>query len=570
MAGGSTISDQTDELIRRAYQIVAEPARLVELQLRIERALGDDPADSARLDAHFAQAGLLFESLADHEVPDFSRFGLDPPRPGGDGREGSHGAPILCLDEMLRVVSVGEGLGANGGGEISRGDDFRDWLAGDLQETGRALRNLVRAEPGAGSVILRFHSGSADQRGTLAVASRHGDETGCEIAIRRVALSWSDETGAQFAESMGLTGTETELVRFLVEGRSVNEFAEARSRAVGTARNQLKSILRKLAVGSQSELISLYAGFASSFAMQQAGIASSTRRACGRAVTLPDGTEILYERYGKPGGTPALLLHGALEGPFLPPRAEHAAAQAGLELLVPWMPFYTGALGDLDAVGRIETFVEKLVAFLDRMEIEECVMIACSLSTAYALALANAFPDRFKGIVLAGMALPMTEIDQDSPINPAWRAPMMLGRRSPRFFELFSRTVFRLALHGQGHHFFDRLFKDSPVDLAILRQPDVAMTMRRSAENRPDRFGAAMAHGFVVMTLDWSRWFTDRTVPVRLVIGGEDTVATPAQLLAFAKRRRIETVGPVDGLGGFSLFQRPELIFAEALSLNEL
>ena len=152
-------------------------------------------------------------------------------------------------------------------------------------------------------------------------------------------------------------------------------------------------------------------------------------------------------------------------------------------------------------------------------------------------------------------------------MNPAWRAPLELGARFPRFFELFARTIFRLALRGEVHHYFDRLFKDSPMDLASLREPDVANTMRIAAQNRTDRFGAAMAHGFVVMTLDWSEWLSRVKVPVKLVVGGQDVIGQPEELLGFAERYGFEALGPVDSVAGFALFQDPALVLREASAL---
>ena len=152
-------------------------------------------------------------------------------------------------------------------------------------------------------------------------------------------------------------------------------------------------------------------------------------------------------------------------------------------------------------------------------------------------------------------------------MQPAWRAPLELGSRFPRFFELFSRVVFRLAMRGEVHHYFDRLFKDSPRDRATLRDPEVARAMRLGAENRPDRFGAAMAHGFTVMTLDWSQWLKDLERPVVLVHGEEDVIAPPGQMQDFASRWGIVARGPLEDVAGFSLFQAPDQVFAEVSRL---
>ena len=228
------------------------------------------------------------------------------------------------------------------------------------------------------------------------------------------------------------------------------------------------------------------------------------------------------------------------------------------------MPFYAGTDAKLNAADQINAFAQTLPDLLDEVGIDVCPVIACSLSTAYSFAAISAHPERFSGLVLAGMALPLTQTQDKAAMQPAWRAPLELGARFPRFFELFARTLFRLAVRGEVHQYFDRLFKDSPLDREILREPDVAETMRVAAKHRTDRFGAALAHGFVVMTLEWSDWLKVEGVPVRLIIGGQDVIARPSELLSFAKRHGFETVGPVDTVAGFALFQDPALILREA------
>ena len=56
-------------------------------------------------------------------------------------------------------------------------------------------------------------------------------------------------------EAFKLTDAEVEIIRALVEGKSVKEICEERKRSMETVRTQMRSILAKTETRSQSELI---------------------------------------------------------------------------------------------------------------------------------------------------------------------------------------------------------------------------------------------------------------------------------------------------------------------------
>ncbi|WP_271078646.1 alpha/beta fold hydrolase [Aurantiacibacter sp. MUD61] len=551
-----------DHLIRETYRIVADPMRLREMQDVIAMHGAGLEAGDGALDEHFEQASQLFDSLPEREARDFSSFGVDAEAVRAAGDPGC----LLRLDAALNVLGIDdERLRAS---DMQTGDDFAQWLATDSDTMEQALRALAERQTDNAAMVIRFYTGSEDQRGTLGLAVKGQPSDAAAVIVRRMGLQWSERDRDVFADVFGLSDTETELVRFLVEGRSVNDFAADRGRAIGTARTQLKRLQQKLAVGTQGEVISLYAGFIGLIASDSLAAVENGGIVPAKTVEV-EGETIRYERVGKAGGERVLLLHGAMEGPFLPDAVIAANRATGLDIVIPWMPFYTGEDAHLPAAARIESFADKLPAFLDAIGWEDCTIIACSLSTAYGFAALARHPGRFSGMVLAGMAMPLCEIGDRSTMPASWRAPMELGSRFPRFFELFSRAVFRLAMRGEAHHYFDRLFQDSPRDMATLRDPDVARTMRRAAEHRPDRFGAAMAHGLAIMTSDWSLWLERCERPVRLVFAAEDVVVPPQQMEDFALRRGITAVGPISGAAGYSLFQAPAAVFEQVALLHE-
>lgn len=565
MTGEAGAIESLDELIRDAYAVVAEPESLFDLQLRIEKALHRSGAEIAALDPHFAQIGSMLDRLEPDETLDFTGFGLHHEKASGDTVKRYQSA-ILTLQDDLQIINADSKFFATG--DLAEKGFLPEWVLGNDRQNLRQLRSL-----GAGKVsnalVLRVYANEHEDRGIVALARRTDGDGQSEIEISRIALEWTDHAGQVFGKAFTLTATELQLARFIVKGRSVNDFAVARGRSVGTARNQMKAVLRKLAIGSQAELVSLYAGFANSLALRELEIEPDRQTAFGRNVHLKDGTQIMFERYGKAGGTPILLLHGAIEGPYLTPNQQHRAQTAGLEIIVPWMPFYSDTGAPEDARERIEWFVERLEAFLDTLEISRCAAIACSLSGAYGLAATRALPERICGLVLSGLPVPLNEVNEHSQLHPAWRAPLILGRVAPRFLDVFMRALLRLAIRGEAYHYFDKLLEGSPADRATIRHPDVAAAVRNAAVNRPDKAGRAMAHAILVSTLDWDEWLYGQEVPVSITIGAQDSVHSPELLLGICKKFGFKPLGPIKNAGGFSFFQVPELILGEARAMMD-
>ena len=549
-----------DELIREAYAVVAEPERLFDLQMRLARAQQRSEEEAAIIGQHLDQVGELFDALHLGPDADFSKVALVP----SDTASVAGAEPVLTIDRDMKVTGA---VGSIWNDHPPAAGEFApEWLFGPLPETRRRVQRAMREDGDTGVHYFRLYAGPDDMRGFMTMA-HFAERNGARVMeFTNLRLEWHEEAGARFARVMGLSETEAALTARIVSGGSVADFAEERDRSVGTARNQMKAVLRKLGIGSQSELVSLYAGFASSLSLQESTIPREDRPALGDVAHLADGTTINFARYGRAGGRPAILLHGALEGPFMPAIVEQAAHAAGLEIFVPWMPFYSDIERPSDPKGTIERFVATLDAFCVALKIEQCGLLACSISCAYGFAAANRLPHRFIGLVAFALPVPMNEVHEIEGVNPLWRAPLLLGKNAPVAVSMLVRAVVKLAMRGEAHIYFDRLFQDSPRDLATLHRPDVAAIVRKAFQERPDKAQRAMAHAVLVQALDWSDWLEGIEIPVRVIIAEEDPVHKVEVQTQFCNRRGLGIVGPVEGLGGFSLFQRPQLVFAELRS----
>ena len=328
--------------------------------------------------------------------------------------------------------------------------------------------------------------------------------------------------------------------------------------------------MRKLGVASQSELVALYAGFSETWRLGQMGPTGSlqSESATQTAAVLADGSEMPFERSGMPGGTPVLVLHGSIEGPFLTPDLEQRAKTEAFDLIIPWMPFYTQLDASEDVLTGVDDFAHRAGMLLDALGIERCVVLATGFSSVYGLAVRAHLGERISGMVLTGSPIPMRDGRDTATRNPLWRAPLLLARTSPAFLQLLVRAVVRLSMRGETYRYFDRLLEKSPLDRETLRRPDVQAAVRRAFVSRPDRAARGMTMGLLLILQDWSRWLDAPGAPVRVLVGEEDTIHDFPTQLAHCSAHGFEAVGPIAGAGGFILFQRPGLVLDHLRQLS--
>lgn len=129
--------------------------------------------------------------------------------------------------------------------------------AASLEQTGRetlALRILesaLQTEHEAQLMRFAFRLVPEDVARTLLKQMQKGSAFAAEVAKRMS----DDARPVRWVTHANLTPAETEVLDLLRRGSSNEEIAEARFVAVGTVRNQLKSIYKKLGVSSRSQAV---------------------------------------------------------------------------------------------------------------------------------------------------------------------------------------------------------------------------------------------------------------------------------------------------------------------------
>lgn len=337
------------------------------------------------------------------------------------------------------------------------------------------------------------------------------------IVLEELAAGWSATVTQQVAVTFDLTPRETDVLRALGDGEDIAAIARQAGRSEGTVRQQVKAILGKLGVGSQAQAVAVLLAFAAS-----PGLSSGTSDSVPITVdAIMDGTNrrIVFRRFGKPGGAPALLLHGALFGAGALLQERQAAAVLGLDIIAPERPGYGGTMAPAPACDIAAAIVADARAVLAALGIGRVVVLAHDVGTAAAFHLAAEAPDLVAGIVTAPTTPPMRGWSQTTDMPPSHRIHAWASQHAPWVMDHFIRLGIR---HVQQHGLSSLpglVFGGCAHDQNAWLQP----SCRTSLRDGHDLIIAGAACGFRddmrLTNQDWSALARRVDCPVHLLHG---------------------------------------------------
>ncbi len=212
------------------------------------------------------------------------------------------------------------------------------------QSTGRRLAG----QDGAGAPLL-----VADPADETIFLFGHAVKDDGPLLLTEVQRGIDSGIRARLADSVGLIASAGQLLKGLMQGKSVQAIARDLDRTEGTVRQQLKSIMAKMGVNSQQRLIST--AYALSLMYQQTRPATPTATAYMQGATLHEGRHgvVGLHSFGPADGIPVLFVHGVLFGIAALPDRRAAAQKLGLRVPAPERPgFGHTALGRGRRLGR--------------------------------------------------------------------------------------------------------------------------------------------------------------------------------------------------------------------------
>ena len=386
-----------------------------------------------------------------------------------------------------------------------------------------------------------------------------------QIQLREATVQWPERLDTLLAELYQLTQSERDIARDLLAGLDPGRIAQRRGSALGTVRQQIKSIQSKTRCHTQLRLQALLAQAA--FALNDAAPrhsdpdAARTRSLSMKhddprrfgAVSGGAPTGIVGLRsFGDPNGLPCLLFHGCLFGFGELSSERQAATVLGLHLFGPERPGY-GQTAALQPAApwqdHAEVVTQDALAAMDAFGVRRAVLLAQDTGLLPALAFAAAHPERVVAVICISPTPPVLAWAQSEGMPPQQRIFALAMLRMPGLAPtLVQMGLARMRKIG-AHAWPQAVFAGVPVDEAVAAQP-----ANLAAVTRAYMFNSA--HGAVGFQVDLHNQYRDWTalaaslrVPVRVLHGTQNKTTTPLHARSFMSAVPDCNFSLVDGAG---------------------
>lgn len=416
---------------------------------------------------------------------------------------------------------------------------------------------LLVADP-AGGTILLFGQPVEDDGPFLLTEVQRGIDAG----IR-----------ARLAGAAGLIASEGQLLKGLMQGKPIQTIARDLGRTEGTARQQLKSIMAKMGVTSQQQLIST--AYALSLMYQQTRPATPPVATEVQGATLHPGRHgvVGLHAFGPTDGLPVLFLHGALFGIAALPGLRDAARTLGLRILAPERPGYghTAMDDDGDPVGLA---TRQAVDILDTTGLARVVVVAHDIGTRFAARLALDAPGRVAAVVAAPATPPMQTWAQTADMPTRHRVNAWAAQHLPGLMDKI--VALGLAqISRDGVEVIPRLvFDGCDFDQAVLRQPAAGAVLQEAFHLAWAQRGVGFRADMRLTNEDWQDEARRITPPFLCLHGAQSrtvsrsAVEKLARTLQKGRFRLVEDAGHSLPVSHLALILRAALAAGQAAGLG--
>lgn len=512
------------EIIDHIYDVALDPIRYEQLldvwESRMAPLRGKETDQDIEPDvlAHARRASEFLD-----------RFRNDSEEESLHSRLATEIAAAFCVGQSGRIIEFNPAakdlFGMESGENINvllldRGE--KDQLAqAILAATGKARK----------ASLLRF-SATDSERAVIFHIAPISAPTGETVALVRTSeLGWPDSLTQLLKDAFKLTLTEIEIVRNLVEGKSVKEISTERNRSFDTVRGQLKSILSKTETRSQTELIRIVLSLMEVVGNATRAEHSHTNQPKGlepipyQTMMQPSGRRYDWIEFGDPKGRPCVYLpidYGLLRWPL---SAERDAKRRNIRVIAPVRAGFghSGSLPPkIDYAGETGADIGRL---LDHLGITNAAILSLGADFRYALRLANARPNLVSGILACAGTLPILSSSQYERMGKWHRFILANARYAPLILPFLVKAGFSLARRIGKVQFLNSVNADSPSDLKTYAIPEVREAMLLGSEICLSDWHIAheaFARECIDSESDWSHVIRECKTPVRMLQGDQD------------------------------------------------
>ena len=396
------------------------------------------------------------------------------------------------------------------------------------------------------------------------------------LFVKSCHAEWTESGANILAKSFGFTKAEMEIAHRLYEGQRSNEIASERARSIGTVQKQIKSLLGKAQVASQSEFIGLTIGL-----MHVVDVTPSFDSPAGEskmhgesfknvAVKKLQRNRLLqFAHYGHMTGKPVLFLHGHTSSAIPTDPLVQAATGEELQIIAPCKP----GVGQSSPAGDEfdpMAYIEECLRLLDSLGINRIPIVGQAMSGVYAIEAAAKFPDRFSAVGLFDTGIPMTTQQQFLEIPDSNGRIFLTAKNTPEL--LYAPFAFVTDAVTKSEELKDAFvwmrFRDSPYDTDLLSVPHIFESAKKAMldfMNTPRR----SADELIYWMSDWTPAFQNvvSKMPVLFVQSEKHEWLSHQQTVEFCKKAPAADCSILSGAAQLFVYQQPEAFCRSLRSL---
>lgn len=558
------MSEQKDlhELIDRIYAAAIDPERYEALidfwTSRIDASLDGGELETSAISEHLKRASELMLNT------------IGGPESNGDA-SGQH----VCA------------FFVNGQGDIRQMTGSAQAAFGTFE--GANIKNLPFSEESLSrlrdrvdvcleteaEVLARLHRRD-NGRGLLAALSFVHDENDGEpgVLVNTSELAWHARMNEILLVSLGLTQSESNVLKLFFEGFSVQEIAEARDASVHTIRAQMRSISSKTGTQAQAELMRLCSGLAAVCREYEQDLLFDRFRLGERDLTGPypleahcgtmrvqEGRVLDYTVFGPPDGMPVVFFHDDFFGDLWPADLAERAMSNGLRIITPLRPGYGATSAAPEGAKSYDIVTADVVALLEHLGVSRFAGVSRTIGGIYAMRAMSYLSSRAIGLVAVSPTLPYLDgVDMMKlPRHTRFLTHAVMNNKTAlRFFTMASRAMD--AKIGRKRRL--ALGYSSEVDKAFVSDPRSELYLLRGARLSDGGGNLSWFHDLKDLGEENGavKLYRDAVFPIHVVVGENDLTLRYDRAVAMREDNIALDLTVVDGAGELLFFTHGDAV----------
>lgn len=382
---------------------------------------------------------------------------------------------------------------------------------------------------------------------------------------------WPEAIDQALEALFQLTRSEREILSSLAQGQTAEQIAEDRSRALGTVRQQIKTMLQKMGSSTQVQAATLAAAAANALVDSPSNSDALLLRQAEADLSfgefLREGRRVGWRRFGTADGQPVIFLHGPFFGAGEYSAERQWAERLGLNVFALERPGY----GRTDVPRRqedvIDTMVEDVLSLMARQKIPRAAFLTHEIGLIPALAIAERAPERISLILGVSAAPPFRELAQLNAMPSQQRIFIWAAQHAQWLVRLLIRLgMVRLRKLGPDH-WMEAVFGEVASDMAVLQRQELQPGIIGTYSFNINQVGAGFEADLQLTFSDWGVFIQQNNVPVHLLHGRNNQTTRFEYVEMFCRLNpRIQLTGIADS-GQTLAVERPELIYQHLAAL---